>query len=89
MKMTLRVTTFAVKFEDRWTISTYARMNAKNDKTFANDFMTDYDGNGIVDVKILESEDFEYEINTFEDMENITKNLDEVKEGINHTILNY
>lgn len=89
MKMTLRVTTFAIKFEDHWTVDTYARMNAKNDKTFAQEFMKDYEGNGILDVKILESENFEYEINTFTDLECITKNLEEVKEGINHTILNY
>lgn len=89
MKTIIRVTTIAIKFSDRWTVDTYPRIGAKNDRTFVESFMDEYAGNDIVEVKILESEDFEFEINTFSDAENISKNLLEIVPGINQTFLNY
>ena len=89
MKMTIKVTTIAIKFEDHWTVDTYARNNAKNDKNFVSDFMNEYAGNGIIEMNILETEELYFEIDRWDFLDSIWNALDKKYPNLNRTILNY
>ena len=91
----IRVTTFAmlIDFYDgtrpQWVIDTYPRMNATSDKNFKENYMSDYQGNGILDIKIIESEDMIYDLYSLIDFERIKECLQNDFPKINLTLLTY
>ena len=91
----IRVTTFAmlIDFYDgtrpQWVLDTYPRINVTSDKNFKDNYMKDYQGNGILDIKIIESIDVTYDMFTILDFERIKESLENEFPKINLTVLNY
>ena len=91
MRTEVRITTIAIKLEGKWVIDTYCRIGNLNDKKFIENFMNEYAGNGIDEVKILETEVQEFECNTLKDTTEMYVALElmiDERDG-NTTILNY
>lgn len=93
MIVNVKVMTIAIKFDFGWTIGTYARIPSANkfatDKAFIELFEEEYQGNGIEEVKILDSWTNTYINGTFKEYEAMFKHLREIFENINESILNY
>lgn len=91
MKIKVNVTTIAMymNFGDssKWVIDTYARINPKS--KFIDNFMSEYAGNGIEKIKIVDEWENEYEIETLRDFEVIPQHLRECFDDMNESILNY
>ena len=91
----VRVTTIAMLIDyydgtyPQWTIDTYARINATSDKGFIENFCKEYSGNGILDVKIIDSVPRTYEIMSLLDFKDITNNIESEFPKINLTVLTY
>lgn len=84
--MEMKLTTILMKLEGEWVLDTYPRSGNSNDKKFVERFMEEYSGNGIDDLRVLETKEFHfdyiYELEMF---------INNVKDNnkINTTILNY
>ena len=93
MIVNVKVMTIAIKFDFGWRLDTYARIPSTNkfatDKAFIELFEKEYEGNGIEEVKIVDSWSNTYVNNTFGECEAMFKHLRECFEDINETILNY
>ena len=95
MNMTGLLTTIAIKFEDgdkiRWALESYIRLvtNSVDDIHFIEGFKMDYLGNGIIDVKVIESRELGYYDLT--DIANgaVYSDVDKILDDYNHTILDY
>ena len=91
MRVEVRITTIAIKLEGKWVLDTYCRIGNLNDKKFIENFMKEYAGNGIDEVKILETEVQEFYNDTINEATNMYNALEDLmndRDG-NHTILNY
>ena len=91
MIVEVRITTIAIKLEGKWVLDTYCRIGNLNDKKFIENFMKEYAGNGIDEVKILETEVQEFYNDTIHEASNMYNALEDLmndRDG-NHTILNY
>lgn len=91
MRVEVRITTIAIKLEGKWVLDTYCRIGNLNDKKFIENFMNEYAGNGIDEVKILETEVQEFYCDTLHDntcMYNALEDMINDRDG-NTTILNY
>lgn len=91
MRTEVRITTIAIKLEGKWVLDTYCRIGNLNDKKFVENFMNEYAGNGIDEIKILETEVQEFYCDTLKDntdMYNALEIMIDDRDG-NHTILNY
>jgi hypothetical protein len=91
MRVEVRITTIAIKLEGKWVLDTYCRIGNLNDKKFVENFMNEYAGNGIDEVKILETEVQEFYNDTIHEATNMYNALEDLmndRDG-NHTILNY
>ena len=90
--MKAKITTIAMNLENKWCIDTYARIGTDlDDKKFLRRFNVEYQGNGIEDLKILESVELDYDFYTITDyLTAINKIMDKLTEiDGNYTILNY
>ena len=87
----VNVTTIAMKmrFNDgiKWVTDTYTRLNPK--KNFIENFMNEYAGNGIEEIKILDNWENEYSIETLDCFSTIESHIKECFPEINTTVLNY
>ena len=91
MRVEVRITTIAIKLEGKWVLDTYCRIGNLNDKKFIENFMKEYAGNGIDEVKILETEVQEFYNDTINEATNMYNALEDLmndRDG-NHTILFY
>lgn len=92
MRMEIRITTILMKLEGVWTLDTYARMgNNLSDKKFVDNFLKEYAGNGIEELKIVETETHTFTLEIIEELNIIYQDLLQMiddRKG-NHTILNY
>lgn len=92
MKIEVKITTILMKLEGVWTLDTYCRMGNKlSDKTFVENFLKEYSGNGIEELKVVETENHTLYIDMIDEFNIIYQDLMEMidnKKG-NHTILNY
>ena len=70
-----------------WVVDTYCRMNPKKD--FINNFMSEYAGNGIEKIKIIEEFENEYEIENITDLDVVMNHILDDFPNINHTVLGY
>lgn len=90
--MTINVITIAIKFDFGWSIDTYTRWLSGKDKDtnkkFILNFMNEYAGNGIEEVKVLEVSEDMY-ASTMIEAEAIIDDVRKKYEKINETILNY
>jgi len=94
MKITINVITIAIKFDDRdglyhYSIATYARINAQATNKFYDNFMREYDGNGIESITVLQNDEMNMYIEHFRDLEKLVNTLRKKYPGMNETILDY
>ena len=90
MKINLTVTTFAMQWNDgHWSVDTYVRTKKTSDKSFIEKWMSEYSGNGIQQIRILDNNDFEYEIDLLYQLDEIYDSIKENYGNINETLLDY
>lgn len=92
MRIEVKITTILMKLEGVWTLDTYCRMgNNLSDKKFVDNFLKEYAGNGIEELKIVETENHIIELEIIDELNIIYQDLLQMiddRKG-NHTILNY
>ena len=87
-----KITTIALNLENKWVVDTYARIGTDlNDKKFIERFNNEYQGNGIENIKILESKELDYDFYTITDyLRAINSIMDKLTEiDGNYTVLDY
>lgn len=73
MTLTFTITTLAIKFEKLgWSIHRVARTNKTTDKIFILSYENEWNGNGIQEIKILEHEKINHEIE-MDELLNVTE----------------
>ena len=70
-----------------WVVDTYTRINPK--KNFIENFMNEYSGNGIEQVKIIDEWENEYPVETLGCFSTIENHIKSQFDKINETVLNY
>ena len=84
--MEMRLTTILMKLEGEWVLDIYPRSGNSNDKKFVERFMEEYSGNGIDELRVIETKEFHFDY--LVDLEAFIEDV--MANGkINTTILNY
>ena len=90
IKINLTVTTIAMQWDDgNWSVDTYVRTNKSSEKKFIEKWMNVYSGNGIQKIKILDNNDFEYEINELYEFRQIYDSIKELYGKIDESLLDF
>lgn len=92
MDTIVKVTTICIKLEGKWVVDTYCRIGKSlDDKNFIDNFMSEYSGNEIEEIAIIETTTKSFMTNTISDNISMYKNLADIIDELdgNTTILDY